>query len=166
MLDHPSYMADLLGAVHGPEVALVVRAASCTSKLANKITLVKAALETVRADCKDGEGIEAVVRLPLECKKHAPRADCRGCYVGSQDGEALVEAARNAMRLPSECCLSGGRMRQDSVARRTLWSWQLHTATRLLLLSGCYRSGRMQAAFDEPRSKGREGSASASEFHR
>ncbi len=93
MLDHPSHMADLLRAVHGPEEALV-RAAGCTSKRMDRIALVMATLKTARADCKDGEalvraalyGHEAVVRLLLEWKENAPRADC-------QDGEALILAA-------------------------------------------------------------------------
>ncbi len=93
MLDHPSHMADLLRAVHGPEEALV-RAAGCTSKRVDRIALLQAALKTARADCWDGEplvraagsGHEDAVRLLLEWRENAPRADC-------QDGEALISAA-------------------------------------------------------------------------
>ncbi len=93
MLDHPCYMADLLRAVHGPEEALV-RAAGCTSTRLDRLALIKAALKTARADCQDGwalivaaeGGHEAVVRLLLGWREHAPRADCRS-------GQALIEAA-------------------------------------------------------------------------
>ncbi len=94
MLDQPTCMADLLRVVHGPEEALV-RAASCAaSKRVDRLALLKAALKTARADCKNGlalvkvaaNGDETMVRLLLEWKEHAPRANCR-------DDEALVRAA-------------------------------------------------------------------------